>query len=260
MRLPRDLSGTDLAQALGALGYRVTRQTGSHLRLTTFEHGEHHLTVPQHTPSALVRSPQFWPTLLGISRPRETILSHACFVRSDKDGSPLPRGRRSRRRIRRGGVHADTFRASRRLHRPAFRRQRALCGAGRHGPLHRTDAGHRPGDEPVRDHLRPPADGPQRDVLDADLHARQGDPLRGPSQRRDGLRHGACRPVPPAGAGHPDLPAGRRRHVASGHRGVRRTARPRDHDPGKAGFRRGLARPDPGGRSARRESRRFARN
>ena len=50
MRLPRDLSGTDLAQALRALGYRVTRQTGSHLRLTTSEHGEHHITIPQHKP------------------------------------------------------------------------------------------------------------------------------------------------------------------------------------------------------------------
>jgi predicted RNA binding protein YcfA (HicA-like mRNA interferase family) len=29
-------------------GYRVTRQTGSHLRLTTAEHGEHHLTIPNH--------------------------------------------------------------------------------------------------------------------------------------------------------------------------------------------------------------------
>ena len=50
MRLPRDLSGTDLAQALRILGYRVTRQTGSHLRLTTSEHGEHHITIPQHKP------------------------------------------------------------------------------------------------------------------------------------------------------------------------------------------------------------------
>ena len=50
MRLPRDLSGTDLARALGVLGYRVTRQTGSHLRLTTLERGEHHLTIPQHKP------------------------------------------------------------------------------------------------------------------------------------------------------------------------------------------------------------------
>jgi predicted RNA binding protein YcfA (HicA-like mRNA interferase family) len=50
MRLPRDLSGSDLAQALRKLGYSITRQTGSHLRLTTHEHGEHHLTIPQHTP------------------------------------------------------------------------------------------------------------------------------------------------------------------------------------------------------------------
>ena len=50
MRLPRDLSGKELAQALGAFGYRITRQTGSHLRLTTTDHGEHHVTVPQHDP------------------------------------------------------------------------------------------------------------------------------------------------------------------------------------------------------------------
>ena len=50
MRLPRDLSGSDLAQALQKLGYTITRQTGSHLRLTTQDHGQHHLTIPQHTP------------------------------------------------------------------------------------------------------------------------------------------------------------------------------------------------------------------
>ena len=50
MRLPRDLSGSDLAQALRKFGYSITRQAGSHLRLTTYEHGEHHLTIPLHTP------------------------------------------------------------------------------------------------------------------------------------------------------------------------------------------------------------------
>jgi predicted RNA binding protein YcfA (HicA-like mRNA interferase family) len=35
LRLPRDVSGDDLAKALGDLGYRVTRQTGSYVRLTT---------------------------------------------------------------------------------------------------------------------------------------------------------------------------------------------------------------------------------
>ena len=41
MKLPRDLSGPELAKTLRAFGYRVTRQSGSHMRLTTSEHGEH---------------------------------------------------------------------------------------------------------------------------------------------------------------------------------------------------------------------------
>ena len=35
MRLSRDLPGTDLAHAFRKFSYRVTRQTGSYLRLTT---------------------------------------------------------------------------------------------------------------------------------------------------------------------------------------------------------------------------------
>ncbi|TVQ06771.1 MAG: type II toxin-antitoxin system HicA family toxin [Leptolyngbya sp. DLM2.Bin27] len=50
MRLPRDLTGQQLAKALEKLGYTVDRQTGSHLRLTTYENGEHHVTVPNHSP------------------------------------------------------------------------------------------------------------------------------------------------------------------------------------------------------------------
>ncbi|MFZ0427360.1 MAG: type II toxin-antitoxin system HicA family toxin [Acidobacteriota bacterium] len=50
MRLPRDLSGEELANRLRALGYEVTRQTGSHLRLTTQVEGQHHVTVPRHSP------------------------------------------------------------------------------------------------------------------------------------------------------------------------------------------------------------------
>ena len=49
MRLPRDLSGRDLARALRPYGYTVTRETGSHMRLTTLRGGEHHVTVPDHT-------------------------------------------------------------------------------------------------------------------------------------------------------------------------------------------------------------------
>jgi hypothetical protein len=40
LKLPRDVSGDDLAKALVELGDRATRQTGSHLRLTTTERGE----------------------------------------------------------------------------------------------------------------------------------------------------------------------------------------------------------------------------
>jgi predicted RNA binding protein YcfA (HicA-like mRNA interferase family) len=48
MRIPRDISGVDLAKKLGKLGYQITRQTGSHLRLTTQLEGEHHITIPKH--------------------------------------------------------------------------------------------------------------------------------------------------------------------------------------------------------------------
>ncbi|MHB8200805.1 MAG: type II toxin-antitoxin system HicA family toxin [Acidithiobacillus sp.] len=53
MRLPRDLTGTELVQSLGRVGYTVTRQTGSHMRLTSAVQGEHHVTVPCHDPLRL---------------------------------------------------------------------------------------------------------------------------------------------------------------------------------------------------------------
>jgi predicted RNA binding protein YcfA (HicA-like mRNA interferase family) len=50
MKLPRDVSGADLAKALEKFGYEITRQTGSHMRLTSHNNGEHHLTIPAHDP------------------------------------------------------------------------------------------------------------------------------------------------------------------------------------------------------------------
>ena len=50
MKLPRDLTGVELSKRLARLGYTVTRQTGSHMRLTSGEQGEHHVTVPRHDP------------------------------------------------------------------------------------------------------------------------------------------------------------------------------------------------------------------
>jgi predicted RNA binding protein YcfA (HicA-like mRNA interferase family) len=46
LKLPRDLRGDDLAKKLAIYGYIVTRQSGSHMRLTTQSEGEHHLTIP----------------------------------------------------------------------------------------------------------------------------------------------------------------------------------------------------------------------
>jgi len=48
MRLPRDLSGRELARLLGALGYEPVRQSGSHIRLTKRSEPVHHLTIPDH--------------------------------------------------------------------------------------------------------------------------------------------------------------------------------------------------------------------
>lgn len=50
MRIPRDVSGADLAKALRALGYERVRQVGSHIRLTTNVDGQFHITVPNHDP------------------------------------------------------------------------------------------------------------------------------------------------------------------------------------------------------------------
>ena len=50
MKIPRDISGKKLIQKLAILGYKVTRQTGSHIRLTTEEKGKHSLTIPAHNP------------------------------------------------------------------------------------------------------------------------------------------------------------------------------------------------------------------
>ncbi|OGN96568.1 MAG: hypothetical protein A2Z77_00965 [Chloroflexi bacterium RBG_13_51_36] len=51
MKLPRDMGGEELAALLGKYGYKITRQTGSHMRLTSTSKGfEHHITIPEHKP------------------------------------------------------------------------------------------------------------------------------------------------------------------------------------------------------------------
>jgi len=51
MKLPRDVGGEELTRLLGRYGYRVMRQTGSHMRLvSTFKGPEHRITIPKHKP------------------------------------------------------------------------------------------------------------------------------------------------------------------------------------------------------------------
>lgn len=50
MRIPRDTSAPELIKSLRRLGYAVTRQTGSHIRVTTAQNGQHHETIPNHAP------------------------------------------------------------------------------------------------------------------------------------------------------------------------------------------------------------------
>ena len=53
MKIPRDLSGFQLIKALRALGYQRVRQDGSHVRLSTEQGGQHHVTIPNHNPIKL---------------------------------------------------------------------------------------------------------------------------------------------------------------------------------------------------------------
>jgi predicted RNA binding protein YcfA (HicA-like mRNA interferase family) len=50
VKIPRDVSGSELAKALRILRYELVRQEGSHIRLTTSLDGQFHITIPHHSP------------------------------------------------------------------------------------------------------------------------------------------------------------------------------------------------------------------
>ena len=51
MKVPRDISAEQLIKSLTKLGYQITRQKGSHIRLTALINSEeHHITIPNHSP------------------------------------------------------------------------------------------------------------------------------------------------------------------------------------------------------------------
>ncbi len=50
-RIPRNINGRQLCRRLAKHGYVVTRQTGSHIRITrSTNSAEHHVTIPDHRP------------------------------------------------------------------------------------------------------------------------------------------------------------------------------------------------------------------
>ena len=48
MKIPRNISGMKLSKLLKRFGFGITRQTGSHMRLTPTIRGEFHITIPKH--------------------------------------------------------------------------------------------------------------------------------------------------------------------------------------------------------------------
>lgn len=52
MKIPRNLSGKELIKILEKFGYEITRQKGSHVRLTNSKSGLH-ITIPLHNPLKL---------------------------------------------------------------------------------------------------------------------------------------------------------------------------------------------------------------
>jgi predicted RNA binding protein YcfA (HicA-like mRNA interferase family) len=50
MKVPRDIDSHQLIKLLYKFSYEPTRQSGSHIRLTTQQNGQHHITIPHHDP------------------------------------------------------------------------------------------------------------------------------------------------------------------------------------------------------------------
>jgi predicted RNA binding protein YcfA (HicA-like mRNA interferase family) len=53
-KIPRDISGRELAKLLNRYKYKIVRETGSHIRLvSTYKQTEHRITIPDHQPTKI---------------------------------------------------------------------------------------------------------------------------------------------------------------------------------------------------------------
>ena len=79
MKLPRDLSGTEVARRLTRhYGYRVTRSPGGYMTLTAGS-DQHRVTVPRHRDVRVAHAGRGHRRRSGISRP----------AKADSTGHPL---------------------------------------------------------------------------------------------------------------------------------------------------------------------------
>ncbi|MEN9756942.1 MAG: hypothetical protein RL755_1129 [Pseudomonadota bacterium] len=77
MKLPRDITGVELVKRLAYLEYRVSRQTGSHIRVTTQKNGIHSLTIPAHNPLKIGTLSSILNDVANhFSMTKETLLEH----------------------------------------------------------------------------------------------------------------------------------------------------------------------------------------
>jgi len=90
MRLPRDLSGRELASALRRLGYEITRQTGSPLRLTTQQ-----LPCPQDTTLDENAPPPMSPRRAAVFGAPSAMRGGGSLVVDGDPSGPRRRGRRA---------------------------------------------------------------------------------------------------------------------------------------------------------------------
>jgi len=84
LQLPRDLSGRLLGKKLGRVGYRFTRQVGSHMRFTRDESPQHSITIADHKELRLGTLRQILADVAGrleISVELLTALREAGFAR-----------------------------------------------------------------------------------------------------------------------------------------------------------------------------------
>ncbi len=75
MKRPRDISARELIRRLKPFGYEVTRQSGSHIRLTTQVRGEHHITIPAHRDLTVGKiNDVLWAMVQHFGLPRDEVL------------------------------------------------------------------------------------------------------------------------------------------------------------------------------------------